>query len=65
MHQTLSRSFDRAAVTPAPPRTRRELDTWEIVGLFDRLDPAERAHVLRVTERLAEWHGRKPLPPHQ
>ncbi len=63
MHQTLSRtdgpvdSVKAPPLTPLAPHTRRDLDTWEIVDLFRRLEPAERAHVLRVSQQLAAWHA--------
>lgn len=32
------------------------LDVAELIRTFQRLDPADRAHILTLSHRLADWH---------
>ena len=36
---------------------RDALELAELVGAYRRLAPADRAHILKMSKRLAEWHN--------
>lgn len=41
-----------------PPRDHEEAEKHEMLSVFEMLDPVDRAHVLRLSRRLADWHAR-------
>jgi len=41
---------------PALRKVREARELAELVRVFQRLDPADRAHILKLSSQLADWH---------
>jgi len=55
-HANIVESVPLAPYRMALRDAKEALDVAELIRAFERLDPADRAHVLRMTRRLADWH---------
>ncbi len=57
------RSARRSISIPLAPyrdachEARDALEVAELIRAFRKLDPADRAHILKLSRRLVEWHN--------
>jgi len=50
-------SIPLAPYRDACHEARDALEVAELIRSFPKLDPADRAHILKLSRRLVEWHN--------